>query len=115
MTVASIEAVVSDHLEMFFRDVEDQSFDKVHGRNGFVDKTAIFVSVVMERDGIGILVVGVNAGSSNDRAAEITTDVFEDSRRGAFTAFGINVETVLCVSVNGGFYVLEFKGEFFLK
>lgn len=115
LTVASIEAVISNHFEMFFRDVTDQSFDKVHGRDGFVDKTVVFVPVVMERDGIGILVVGINSGSSNDRATKITTDVFEDSRRAAFAAFGIDVETVLGVSVNRGLYPFKFGREHFLE
>lgn len=115
MTVTSIETVVSNHLEMFFGDVSDQSFDEIHGRNGFVDKTAIFVSVVMEGDGICNFVIGINAGSSNDRATKISADVFENSRRTALTTFGIDVETVFGVSVNGGLNTFEFRREVFLK
>lgn len=115
LTVTSIETVVSNHLEMFFGDVSDQSFDEIHGRNGFVDKTAIFVSVVMEGDGICNFVIGINAGSSNDWATKISADVFENSRRTALTAFGMDVETVFGVSVNGGLNTFEFRREVFLK
>lgn len=115
LTVASIDAVITDHLEMFFRDVTDQPFDKVHGRNGFIDKTIILVSVVMEGNGVGNLVISINTGSGNNGAAEITTDVFKDGRRGAFTGFGIDIETVFCVSVNGGFYPFKFGRKLFME
>lgn len=115
LTVASIDAVITDHLEMFFGDVADQSLDKVHGRNGFIDKTIILVPVVMKGNGVSNLVVGINTGSSNNGATEITTDVFKDGGRGAFTGFGIDIETVFCVSVNGGLYPFKFRRKLFLE
>ena len=115
LTVTSIETVVSNHLEMFFGDVSDQSFDEIHGRNGFVDKTVIFVSVVMEGDGISNFVIGINTGSSNDGAPKISTDVFENSGRAAFAAFGIDIETVFGIAVNSSFETFEFRRKPFLK
>lgn len=115
LTVTSVEAVISNHLEMFFGDVADQSFDKVHGRNGFGYKTVIFVPVVMERDGISNLVVGIDSGSSNDGTTKITTDIFEDGRRTALATFSINIETVFGVTVNGGFYPFKFGRKLFLE
>ena len=115
LMVTSIETVVSNHLEMFFGDVSDQSFDEIHGRNGFVDKTVIFVSVVMEGDGICNFVIGINTGSSNDGAPKISTDVFENSGRAAFAAFGIDIETVFGVAVNSSFETFEFRRKPFLK
>ena len=115
LTVTSVEAVISNHFEMFFGNVADQSFDKIHGRNGFIDKTVIFMPVVMEGDGISNLVVGINTGSSNDGTTKITTDIFEDSRRTALTAFSIDIETVFGVAVNGGFYPFKFGRELFLE
>lgn len=115
LTVTSIEPVVSNHLEMFFGDVTDQSFDEIHGRNGFVDKTVILVSVVMEGDGISNFVIGINTGSSNDGATKISADVFENSGRTAFGAFGVDIETVFCVAVNSCFETFEIRRKPFLK
>ena len=33
-TMSGIKAAITDHLEMFFRDVPDKAFDKIHDRNG---------------------------------------------------------------------------------
>lgn len=115
LAMPSIETVVADHLEMFFRDVSDEPFDKVHGRDGFMDKAVILVSVVMKGNSVGSLVIGVNAGSSNNGTAEVTANVFEDGGRITFVAFGVNVEAVFGVAVNGGFQVLEFRREPFLE
>lgn len=115
MTVTSVEAVITNHLEMFFGNVADQSFDKIHGRNGFIDKTVIFMPDVMEGDGISSLVVGINSGSSNDGTTKITTDIFEDSRRTTLAAFSINIETVFGVTENGGFYPFKFWRKLFLE
>ncbi len=36
-TMSGIKAAITDHLEMFFRDVPDKAFDKIHDRNGFLN------------------------------------------------------------------------------
>lgn len=66
-TVTGVEAIVSCHLKMFFRDMLDQKFYKIQRRNSFFNICIIFVSVVMESDEITI--IGINPGSSNHRAA----------------------------------------------
>lgn len=103
MTMACIDTVIADHFKVFFRDVAHEPFDEVHGRNGFMNKDIIFVSVVVKGNGISSLVIGVDTGRGNHGTAEITADIVEDSRRTAFIAFGINVEPIFGAAVNGGF------------
>lgn len=103
LAMAGIDTVIADRFKVFFRDVAHKSFDEVHGRNGLMNKEIIFVSVVVEGNGISNLVIGVNAGRGNHGTAEITADIVEDSRGTAFIAFGMNVETIFGVAVNGGF------------
>lgn len=115
LAMASIDTVITDHLKVFFRDVSDEPFDEVHGRNGLVNKDIIFVSVVVEGNGISKLVIGVNTGRGNHGTAEIAADIVEDSRGTAFVAFSVNVEAILGVAVNGSFEAFEIWGESALK
>lgn len=103
LAMAGIDTVITDHLKVFFRDVSDEPLDEVHGRNGLMNKDIILVPVVVEGNSIGNLVIGVDTGSCNHGTAEITADIVEDSRGTAFIAFGVNVETILRVAVNGRF------------
>ena len=50
-TVSGIKPVVTDHFEMFFRDVLGQTGDKVKDRNGFCNEFVIFMPIVVKRDG----------------------------------------------------------------
>lgn len=115
LAMAGIDTVITDHLKVFFRDVSDEPFDEVHSRNSLVHKDIIFVSVVVECNGISKLVIGVDTGSCNHGTAEIAADIVEDSRGIAMVAFGINVEAILGVAVNGGFEPFEFRRKFLLE
>ena len=85
--MTSIYAEIPDHLKMLFRDVTNEAFDEVHGGNGFGDKLVILVTSVVEGAGIIHLVVGINTGSSNDRAPKISADVFQNLMRVTFSWF----------------------------
>ena len=56
-TMSGIKAAITDHLEMFFRDVPDKAFDKIHDRNGFLNVLIIFVTIVMEGNEHAIIAV----------------------------------------------------------
>ena len=43
-----IDAVVTDHFEMFVGDMDNKAFNKFNGRNSFNDEFVIFVPVVMK-------------------------------------------------------------------
>ena len=73
-TMSGIKAAITDHLEMFFRDVPDKAFDKIHDRNGFLNVLIIFVTIVMERD--KITGIRIDPGSGNDRATKIPANIF---------------------------------------
>ena len=57
--VAGINAAVTDHFEMLFRDMADQTLYELHNRKGFFHIGVIFVAVVMESDKVAIIFVSV--------------------------------------------------------
>ena len=80
--------------------------NKVQYGNSFFHIRIIFMFIVVE--GHVFAVVGINAGSGNDRAAKITADVFYNSVSITEVWFGIDIETVFVFSVNISFRL--FKG-----
>lgn len=99
--VSCIEPVVTSHLEMFFWDMLDKKGNEIQYGNCFFHIGIIFVLIVMESHVITI--VRINAGGGNDRAPEVTADVFYNSVSVAEIGFGIDIETVFIFSVNGCF------------
>ena len=98
--MASIDATISNHFEMFFRDVPDKAFDKIHDRNGFLNVLIIFVTIVMERD--KITGIRIDPGSGNDRATKIPANIFGNSLRVTTVGFGINIEAVFMFQITTG-------------
>ena len=76
-TVPRIETIVADHFKMFFRYMLNQPFNKGNGGNGLDDIFIIFMTVVVK--GNQITVIRINAGSSDNRSAKVTTDVITGS------------------------------------
>lgn len=99
-TMSGIKAAITDHLEMFFRDVPDKAFDKIHDRNGFLNVLIIFVTIVMERD--KITGIRIDPGSGNDRATKIPANIFGNSLRVTTVGFGINIEAVFMFQITTG-------------
>ena len=78
--VFCINAVVADHFKVPVRDMYDQPFDKVNGRDAFCDCFMVLMALIMERH--EITVIGINPGSSNNRSPKVSDDVFNgDIRR----------------------------------
>lgn len=100
---------------MFFRDMSDELFDELHSRNGLVDQDIIFMSVVMEGNCISSLIVRIDTRSGNYGTAEVASDVLQNSGGIALVVFGVNVEAVFRVAVNGGFEAFEFWRKFLLE
>ena len=75
LPMAGIETSITDHFEMLFWYVPDQSLNEFHGRNRFFYVLFVFMSVVMESNHFAI--VFINSGSGNNRTSEITTDIFD--------------------------------------
>lgn len=103
---AGIEAAISDHFIMLFRDMLYKALNKVHNRKSFFHILVIFVSVVMK--GYKVTVIVVNSGGGNDRASKITADIFENGLRVTFIRLGINIKAVFMFPVTAG--LDRFKG-----
>lgn len=99
--VSGIDAIVTYHFEVLFRDVSYKPFDEFHNGNLFNNKFFIFMAVVMESNIVTIIMVDTFCG--DNRSAEISAYVFDDFRRIAFSVFGINIETINMVFVNNRF------------
>ena len=98
--MSGIKAAITDHLEMFFRDVPDKAFDKIHDRNGFLNVLIIFVTIVMERD--KITGIRIDPGSGNDRATKIPANIFGNNLRVTTVGLGINIEAVFMFQITTG-------------
>lgn len=103
---AGIEAAISDHFIMLFRDMLYKALNKVHNRKSFFHILVIFVSVVMK--GYKVTVIVVNSGGGNDRASKITADIFENGLRVTFIRLGVNIKAVFMFPVTAG--LDRFKG-----
>ncbi len=90
---------------MLFGYMLDKQGDKVQYRERFFHIGIVFVLIVVE--GHVITIIGINAGSGNDRTAEITADIFYNSIRVAEIWFGIDIETIFIFFVNGSFCFFE--------
>lgn len=113
LSVSGIDPVITDHFKLSFGDMPDQPGDKLKGRNGFCNKDIIFMPVVVESNGIPV--IGVNARSGNHRAAKISANVFENRIRLAVLIFGINIETVFEVFVDGSLTSLKGVAEMLVE
>ena len=58
-TMTRIYTIITNHFEMFFRYMADESFNEIECRNGFCYKFIIFMPVVMK--GNSVAIVGINA------------------------------------------------------
>ena len=77
---------------MFFRDVSDETFYEIHNRQSFFHILFIFVTVIVESNGISVILV--NPGSGNYWPAKIAADVFSHYFRIAEIRFGIDIEAL---------------------
>ena len=83
---------------MLVRDMNNETFDKINSGNGLDDEFVIFVPVEMEsnmRTGVGI-----DAGGSNDRSAEIASNVLGNDRGVTVVGLGVDVETFTMITIN---------------
>ena len=72
----SIKSIVTDHFKMFLGDMDNELFDEIPCGNSLGNEFVIFVSIVMKSDEITIIIV--NTGRSNNRSAEIATDIVKN-------------------------------------
>lgn len=104
-----VNAIITNHLEMFVGNVNDESFNEVNSRNIFGNQNVIFMSVVMESDGITVIIV--YTGSGNNRSAQVSADIFDNVFTFRNCRFGIDIETVGTMFVDIGFGFFERTAE----
>ena len=98
--VSGIKAVITDHLEMLFSDMTDETFDKIHNRNGFLNVLFIFVAIVMESN--KITSIRINSGSSDDRVSKISADIFGCGFWITTVRLCINIEAMFMFEITSG-------------
>ena len=108
-----IDAVVTYLFEMFFGDMLDESANEIKGRDGLHDQFVILMAVIVEGDHVAIIFV--NAGSSDDRLSKIAPNVFGNDFWVTLIRFGMDIETVFVVLIDGGFHLFEVRAGLVLK
>lgn len=110
LAVTRIKAAVSNHFKMFFRDMANQTLDKIHCRNRFFGIFFIFMPVVMKSNHFAI--VFIDSGSGNHRASKIAADIFDDSFGVAEVWFCVNIKTVFVFGITFGLSFVERRSNF---
>lgn len=103
--VAGIESAVANHLEVFFRNMMNQTFYKIHDRQGFFHIGIVFMSVVVESD--CLTVIFVDTGGCNDGAAKVVPNVFDNNLGVTYVWFCINIESMFIVFIAKSLHLLE--------
>ena len=103
--VSCIEPIITRHLEVFFRYMLDQQGNEVQYGNCFFNIGIVFMLIVMES--YVLTIIGINAGGCNNRAAEVTADVFYNSVSVAEIWLGIDIESIFVFLVYGSFCFFE--------
>lgn len=111
--VSRINTAVADHFEMFFRDMADEPFDKINGRNCFLNILFIFMAIIMKSNLSAIVMI--DSGSSDNRASKISANVFNDSFLVALIRFSINIKAMFMFRVAKGFNSFKRGVKFLLK
>ena len=111
--MSGIDAVVTNLLEMFFGDMLDEPVNEIKGEDGLHNEFVILMTVIVKGDHVSIIFI--NAGSSDDGSFKIASDVFGDNLRVALIGFGVDIETVFVVPIDGSFYFFEARSELRLE
>ena len=101
-----IQAAITNHFKMFFRDVSDETFYEIHNRQGLFHILIVFMAVIVESNSISI--IPVNPGCGYDGSAKIASNIFSNDFRIAEIRLGVDIEAVFVLSVAFCFYF--FKG-----
>ena len=100
LPVAGIDAAITDHFIVLFRDMPDEPFYEIHNRNGFFHIFVIFVPIVVESNKIAVIFVNPRCGDHG--TPEIAANIFDGCLGVAFVGFCIYVETFFVLLVTTG-------------
>ena len=110
LTMTGINAAITDHFIMLFRNVADESLDGLHNRDVFFHILVIFVPVVVESDKTAIVLV--NPGCGGDRASGIASNVFYNRFGITFVWLGIYIEAIFMLPAASGFDFFKGRTDF---
>ena len=110
LAMTGINAAITDHLVMLFRNVADEPLYERHNRDGFFYILVIFVTIVVESDKIAIILV--NSGCGDDGAAEIAADVLYNCFWITFVGFGKYIEAFFMFPVASGLNFFKGRTDF---
>ena len=96
--VFGIETIVAQHLEMLFRDVYNEAFDKIKSGDTFGDGLMVFVSRIVE--GHIFSIVFFNTRGCNDGPAQISGDIFDGNIGSTKIGFCSDIETLGVIFVD---------------
>lgn len=105
LLVAGIYAIVSNHFEMLFRYVLNQTFHEFESRDGFLYVFIVFVAIVMKSNHFAI--VFIDAFGSNHRSAKVTTNILGNRFGVTLTGFGVHIKTIFVFSIDTSFNRLK--------
>ena len=113
ITMSGVKAAITDHFEMFFRDMADEPFDKINGRNCFLNILFIFMAIIMKSNLSAIVMI--DSGSSDNMASKISANVFNDKFLDLSIWFFLNIKTMFMFRVAKGFNSFKRGVKFLLK
>lgn len=90
----SIKTIVTEHIKMLFRDMDNQFFDKFRGTFNYSDFFIILMTLIPIGDISAI--ISSNAGLSHNGSAYVTDDIFYDGIGRAKACWrSIDIETII--------------------
>lgn len=93
-----VEAIVANHFEMFVRNMNNETHNKLNSWDGFDNEFVVLVPVVVKRNkGAG---VRIDEGSGNHRPAKVTANVFGNDRRITVIGFSVDIKAFTMILVN---------------
>lgn len=107
--MSGIQAAIADHFKMLFGDVPDETFYEIQNRQSFFHILFIFVTVIVESNGIAV--IPVNPGSGNYCSAKIAADVFSHNSGIGESWFCIDIEALFMLGVTVRFYCFERRSD----
>ena len=108
-SVPGIKPIVTGHFKIPLRDMLDEEFYEINGRDGLLDKNIVLMPVVVESDIIPV--IGVDTGKCNDRAPQVSADIFNDGIGVGKGRFCIDIKAVLIFAVDKGFGLYEGRAD----
>ena len=111
--VSCIDTVITDHLKVFFRDMSDQTADKVHDGDCLLNVFFVLMPVVIKGDILSVIVQ--DALCRDHRTAKISADILKDFGRFTFFGFCIYVESVLMIPINSSFCLFKRVAKSFVQ